>query len=193
MTCGSRPPRSSCSLTQQGRKAMAHCLAENCFMAHGLSRGALEYHFPRVFSHRIALHIWGPSMANRCICFVTDNCALVYIINRQTSKNKLIMSLVSLYFAQLQHSISGSTYRGCTQLLCRSSIPLSGQSVKTNFSGGGRNADVSTRPPSAEELVASLNELLSTALSARSRKLHSPEWTVFQEFYERFVSSYSLR
>lgn len=106
MTCGSRPPRSSCSLTQQGRKAMAHCLAENCFMAHGLSRGALEYHFPRVFSHRIALHIWGPSMANRCICFVTDNCALVYIINRQTSKNKLIMSLVrDLVFTLLNYNI----------------------------------------------------------------------------------------
>jgi len=33
-------------------------------------------------------------MANKCICFVTDNSALVEVINRQTSKNKLIMLLV---------------------------------------------------------------------------------------------------
>ena len=65
---------------------------------------------------------------------------------------------------------------------------------KRNLSGGGRNADSSTRPPSAEELVASLNDLLSSALSAGSRKLYSRAWTVFREFYARFVSpnSFSL-
>ena len=49
----------------------------------------LEY-FPIV----IALHIWGSTMANKCVCFVTDNSALVDVINRQTSKHKLIMILV---------------------------------------------------------------------------------------------------
>ena len=43
-------------------------------------------------------------------------------------------------------------------------------------------------------MVASLNDLLSSALSAGSRKLYSRAWTVFREFYERFVSpnSFSL-
>ena len=33
-------------------------------------------------------------MANRCIVFVTDNAALVSIINQQTSKHKLVMILI---------------------------------------------------------------------------------------------------
>ena len=36
----------------------------------------------------IALHIWGPCMANRCVAFYTDNTAIVDIINRQTSKHQ---------------------------------------------------------------------------------------------------------
>ena len=33
-----------------------------------------------------ALHIWGPTMANGCVLFFTDNAALVDIINKRTSK-----------------------------------------------------------------------------------------------------------
>lgn len=45
-------------------------------------------------------------MANKCICFVTDNSALVDIINRQTSKHKLIMLLVrDLVFTSLNYNI----------------------------------------------------------------------------------------
>lgn len=45
-------------------------------------------------------------MANKCICFVTDNSALVEVINRQTSKNKLIMLLVSdLVLTSLEYNI----------------------------------------------------------------------------------------
>ena len=40
--------------------------------------------------------------------------------------------------------------------------------IQTNLSGGGRNADSSSRPPSAEELVASLNDFLSSAFSVGS-------------------------
>ena len=40
MTCGFRPPLSSCSLMQLDQKAMAPCLAENGFSVHSLSRGA---------------------------------------------------------------------------------------------------------------------------------------------------------
>ena len=58
------------------------------------SWSSLNITFLEFFPIVIALHIWEPSMANRCVCFVTDNGALVDIINRQTSKHKLIMLLV---------------------------------------------------------------------------------------------------
>ena len=54
----------------------------------------------------IALHIWGPLMADRCIIFRTDNEALVDIINQQTSKHKLVMTLVrDLLLTSLQYNI----------------------------------------------------------------------------------------
>ena len=42
----------------------------------------------------LALHIWGPSLANRCININCDNQAVVCIINSCTSKDKFIMILV---------------------------------------------------------------------------------------------------
>ena len=64
------------------------------------SWGSLNITFLEFFPIVIALHIWGRSMANKCTCFVTDNSALVDIINRQTSKHKLIMLLVRLFRAR---------------------------------------------------------------------------------------------
>lgn len=42
----------------------------------------------------VALHIWGPTISNKCVILFTDNAALVDIINKQTSKDKGIMVLV---------------------------------------------------------------------------------------------------
>jgi len=42
----------------------------------------------------VALHVWGQPWANHSILLHTDNESLVHIINRQTSKNPLIMPLV---------------------------------------------------------------------------------------------------
>ena len=42
----------------------------------------------------IALHIWGDQLADKCVTFVTDNAALVDIINKQTSKHKIVMILI---------------------------------------------------------------------------------------------------
>ena len=45
-------------------------------------------------------------MSNRCIVFVTDNAALVSVINQQTSKHKLIMILIrGLVLTSLRHHI----------------------------------------------------------------------------------------
>lgn len=42
----------------------------------------------------VALHVWGPLLANKKILFHIDNQAVVYIVNRQTSKSNEVMSLV---------------------------------------------------------------------------------------------------
>ena len=45
-------------------------------------------------------------MANRCIVFVTDNAALISIINQQTSKHKLVMILIrDLVLTALNYNI----------------------------------------------------------------------------------------
>jgi len=68
---------------------------------HSLNITFLEF-FPII----IALHIWGLTTANKCVCFVTDNLALVEVINRQISKHKLTMLLVQdLVLTSLKHNI----------------------------------------------------------------------------------------
>ena len=68
---------------------------------HDLNIATLEL-FPIV----IALHIWGPKIANTCIILFTDNAALVDIINKQTSKDKVIMIFVrSLVLCCLKFNI----------------------------------------------------------------------------------------
>lgn len=42
----------------------------------------------------LAVEIWGPHLKNQFINFYTDNMSLVSIINKQTSKNPFLMSLV---------------------------------------------------------------------------------------------------
>ena len=49
----------------------------------------------------LALHIWGPTMANGWVLFFTDNAALVDIINKRTSKKLTVHDsfYVTLYSA----------------------------------------------------------------------------------------------
>lgn len=76
------------------------------FMVHGLSREAPWILFFSSFSVSSVLHIWWPTMANRWACFVTDNSALVDIINLQTSKHNLTMVFVrDLVLTSLKHNI----------------------------------------------------------------------------------------
>ena len=44
----------------------------------------------------LSLYIFGQQLKNKCVLFLTDNEAVVHIINRQTSKDKQIMILVRL-------------------------------------------------------------------------------------------------
>ena len=63
--------------------------------------------FLELFPIALSVRIWGSQMANRCIVFVTDNAALVSIINQQTSKHKLVMILIrDLVLTALNYRIS---------------------------------------------------------------------------------------
>lgn len=42
----------------------------------------------------LAVEVWGKRMANSCICFQSDNEALVYVLNKQSSKESNIMFLI---------------------------------------------------------------------------------------------------
>ena len=67
---------------------------------------SLNITFLEFFPIVLALHIWGSKMANKSICFVTDNGALVEIINRQTSRHQQIMILVrDLVLTSLKYNI----------------------------------------------------------------------------------------
>lgn len=68
----------------------------------------------------VAVSVWGHLWKNHCVRFFTDNLALVYILNRQTSKDKQIMKLVrKLVLACLKHNIlfKSSHVEGCKNVL----------------------------------------------------------------------------
>ena len=56
----------------------------------------LSYHITlkECFPFVVAIEIWGNQLRNKRVTFFTDNIAVVYIINKHTSKHKLIMKLV---------------------------------------------------------------------------------------------------
>ena len=72
---------------------------------------SLNIAFLELFPITISLHVWGCQMRNQCVSLFTDNAALVDIINKQTSKHKLIMILVrDLVLTSLQYNIEFRAY-----------------------------------------------------------------------------------
>ena len=50
--------------------------------------------FKELFPIVLVFEIWGPQLKNQSITLHSDNYAVVYIINKQSSKDQLIMCLV---------------------------------------------------------------------------------------------------
>lgn len=62
--------------------------------------------YKELFPIVLALEIWGAQLKNRCITLHSDNFAVVYIINKQTSKDVHIMYLVRrLVLSCMQHNL----------------------------------------------------------------------------------------
>ena len=54
----------------------------------------------------LSVEVWGEKMANRSVCFQCDNEALVFVLNKQSSKEKGIMFLLrKLIFLSLKFNI----------------------------------------------------------------------------------------
>jgi hypothetical protein len=54
----------------------------------------------------LAVSVWAPTLANRCIVFHSDNEAVVHIINKQTyADNQIMCSVRRLMLTCLQHNI----------------------------------------------------------------------------------------
>ena len=71
----------------------------------------------------IAVNVWGHLWQNHCVRFYTDNQALVYILNRTTSKDKHIMKLVRcLVLACLKYNVMFESVHvsGCKNVLADS-------------------------------------------------------------------------
>jgi len=64
-----------------------------------------KYHITvkELFPIFLALELWSLQLQNKCIVFHTDNEAVMHIINKQTSKDKTLMSLVRRLVIQCLH------------------------------------------------------------------------------------------
>jgi len=124
-------------------------------------------------------------MSNRCIVFVTDNAALVSIINQQTSKHKLVMILIrDLVLTSLRNNIM-SRARHIPGLNNTQADSLS----RLQIARFRRSANSSAREPFAEKLVTNLESLLSSVLSSRSCQSYCRAWSLFREFHTKFYKT----
>ena len=78
----------------------------------------------------LSLCLWGHRMANRSVLFFTDNEALVYVINKQSCRDKTLMQFVrKLVLVCLQNNILfkakhiPGTYNRLADLLSRFQVP----------------------------------------------------------------------
>lgn len=141
---------------------------------HNFNIAILEF-FPIV----LAVHIWGACMADKCVIFFSDNAAVVDIINKQTSKDSAIMVLLwDLVLSCLKHNILFQARH--VPGFNNSRADYLSRSQVTKFHQITRRRQIShsnTREPTAEELVSTLNGLLSTSLTDGSHQLYRRAWS----------------
>lgn len=90
-----------------GSKGYGAVLANKWFFgAWPASWKVLNITILELFPIVVALRVWNTLLKNRNVLFYTDNAALVYIINQQTSKNRGVMVLIrDLVLTSLKYNI----------------------------------------------------------------------------------------
>lgn len=56
--------------------------------------GSFHINILELFPIVLAVEIWGKTMANRRILFLSDNEATVFVLNKMSSKDSIMMKLV---------------------------------------------------------------------------------------------------
>lgn len=70
------------------------------------THAALNITFQEMLPIVLAFELWGEDLANKCISLHSDNMAVVCILNKQTSKDKQVMSLVRHFVLScMRHNI----------------------------------------------------------------------------------------
>ena len=137
----------------------------------------------------LAVHVWGSLMANNRIIFFSDNAAVVDFVNKQTSRHKDIMVLLrDLVLSCLRHNILFQA-RHIPGFQDSSADYLSQVVNFRHLLRSRRISHSDTREPNAENLGANLRTLLSSSLTAGSRRSYQRAWITFRQFYLQFYAS----
>ena len=119
---------------------------------HHLNVATLE-----LFTIVIALHIRGPKIANKCIILFTNNAALIDIINKQTSQDKVdFRPQFSSVLLKVYYTLLFSSHSGFSKRKGRLPLSFSGGRVQSPHSRHGCFTNVGARGPTAREVVDKL-------------------------------------
>ena len=114
----------------------------------------------------LALHFWGPTMANSCVLFFTDNAALVDIINKRTSKTLTGHDSfsVTLYSAMAKYWGGGGNISYFFEPAASPTqrrvlhLPFTNGGIQGSLAGGGQRSNSSANDPTAGKLVTHYRE-----------------------------------
>ena len=144
----------------------------------------------------LALHIWGPTMANGCVLFFTDNAALVDIINKRASKT---LTGHDSYYVTYYSAARYGGGRGYIILFRASHVPglknsrtspvyrwrdsRNSRRRRTNFQQQCQRTYSRRVGQSLERM------LLGSVLATGSRSSYLRAWLIFAKFRRRFLGT----
>ena len=130
----------------------------------------------------LSIHLFAETLSNKVVLFLTDNEALIPIINKGTSKDSNIMKLIRLMVVQCLRSnilVKAKHISGVenTRPDCLSRLQVS---VKRHHNRP--TACPSACTPEASRHAGKLTDLLEGALSHNTRKVYRQAWKTWWEF-----------
>ena len=124
-------------------------------------------------------------MRNKCIVFLSDNQAVVEIINKQTSKDSSIMVLLRHFvLSTLKYNIlfALTAKAGCF-------ISPTGREIQITSTFRRPTTDAGSGGPNTQQLAHHLTELLHSAITKGSRRTYERAWKTYVEFSSEFCDS----
>ena len=136
----------------------------------------------------LSLCLWGHRMANRSVLFFTDNKALVYVINKQSCKDKTLMQFVrKLVLVCLQNNILfkakhiTGTYNRLADLLSRFQVPTFKREAPASMHSCATGTSLQFCCHKIGRYYFPLNPV--TSLQQSPLATYRRAWKVFDQFY----------